>query len=84
MGWRVRRWVAAPEVFQLLAARVSTNPILERIYSDSLEETVKSLLQSLGKLNRPWLTAVEDKLLSLIEREYGIDDRFGFEASGLR
>jgi hypothetical protein len=45
---------------------------------------VKSLLQSLGKLNRPWLTAVEDKLLSLIEREYGIDDRFGFEASGLR
>ncbi|MDZ8070989.1 MAG: hypothetical protein RMY64_36125 [Nostoc sp. DedQUE08] len=24
-----------------------------RVYSDSLEETVKSLLQSLGKLNRP-------------------------------
>jgi hypothetical protein len=50
----------------------------------NLAAIIKSLLQSLGKLNRPWLTAVEDKLLSLIEREYGIDDRFGFEASGLR
>ncbi|HYW21174.1 MAG TPA: hypothetical protein VE956_18125 [Nodularia sp. (in: cyanobacteria)] len=42
-----------------------------RVYSDSLEETVKSLLQSLGKLNRPYLTAVEDKLLTLLESEYG-------------
>ncbi|BBD63048.1 hypothetical protein NIES2109_58980 (plasmid) [Nostoc sp. HK-01] len=45
---------------------------LARIYSDSLEETVKNLLQSLGKLNRPYLTAVEEKLLSLIEREYSV------------
>ncbi|MBG1268984.1 hypothetical protein [Nostoc sp. WHI] len=43
---------------------------LARIYSDSLEETVKSLLQSLGKVNRPYLTAVEDKLLNLLELEY--------------
>ncbi|MDZ8140983.1 MAG: hypothetical protein RM049_37800 [Nostoc sp. DedQUE04] len=49
---------------------------LARIYSDSLEETVKSLLQSLGKLNRPYLTAVEEKLLSLIEREYGVKTRY--------
>ncbi|MBW4456519.1 MAG: hypothetical protein KME55_29655 [Nostoc indistinguendum CM1-VF10] len=45
---------------------------ISRVYSDSLEETVKSLLQSLGKLNRPYLTAVEEKLLSLIEREYSV------------
>jgi hypothetical protein len=43
---------------------------LARIYSDSLEETVKNLLQSLGKLNRPYLTAVEEKLLSVLESEY--------------
>jgi hypothetical protein len=42
---------------------------LARIYSDSLEETVKSLLQLLGKLNRPYLTAMEEKLLSVIEKE---------------
>ncbi|MBD0390455.1 MAG: hypothetical protein ICV54_29155, partial [Nostoc sp. C3-bin3] len=47
---------------------------ITRVYSDSLEETVKSLLQSLGKLNRPYLTAVEEKLLGLIEREYGAVD----------
>ncbi|MBN3894353.1 MAG: hypothetical protein HWQ41_03485 [Nostoc sp. NOS(2021)] len=38
---------------------------------DSLEETVKTLLQSLGKVNRPYLTAVEEKLLSVLESEYG-------------
>ncbi|MEH1800086.1 MAG: hypothetical protein V7L13_13145 [Nostoc sp.] len=42
---------------------------LALIYSDSLEETVKSLLQSLGKLNRPYLTELEEKLLSLLESE---------------
>ncbi|MBD2535847.1 hypothetical protein H6G97_43480 [Nostoc flagelliforme FACHB-838] len=40
------------------------------VYSDSLEETVKSLLQLLGKVNRPYLTAVEEKLLNLLELEY--------------
>ncbi len=43
---------------------------ITRVYSDSLEETVKSLLQSLGKLNRPYLTVVEEKLLSVLESEY--------------
>lgn len=42
---------------------------LHRIYSDSLEETVKNLLQSLGKLNRPYLTSVEEKLLNVLELE---------------
>jgi hypothetical protein len=44
---------------------------ISRVYSDLLEETVKSLLQLLGKLNRPYLTAVEEKLLTLLESEYG-------------
>jgi hypothetical protein len=57
------------EQMQVICDRIS------QVYSDSLEETVKSLLQSLGKLNRPYLTAVEEKLLSLIEREYGLIDQ---------
>lgn len=44
---------------------------ISRVYSDLLEETVKSLLQVLGKVNRPYLTAVEEKLLTLLESEYG-------------
>ncbi|OYE00157.1 hypothetical protein [Nostoc sp. 'Peltigera membranacea cyanobiont' 232] len=44
---------------------------INRVYSSSLEETVKSLLQLLGKVNRPYLTAVEQKLLTLLESEYG-------------
>jgi hypothetical protein len=48
---------------------------ISRVYSDSLEETVKSLLQSLGKLNGLYLTPVEEKLLSVIEKEYGIIDK---------
>ncbi|BBD70666.1 hypothetical protein NIES4072_70330 [Nostoc commune NIES-4072] len=44
---------------------------ISRVYSDSLEETVKSLLQLLGRVNRPYLTAVEEKLLKLLELEYG-------------
>ncbi|WP_414573792.1 hypothetical protein [Nostoc sp. CCY 9925] len=46
---------------------------ISRVYSDLLEETVKSLLQSLGKLNRPYLTAVEEKLLNVLESEYGAE-----------
>ncbi len=42
---------------------------ISRMYSDSLEETVKNLLQSLGKVNRPYLTELEEKLLSLLESE---------------
>ncbi len=42
---------------------------INQVYSDSLEETVKSLLQSLGKVNRPYLTELEEKLLSFLESE---------------
>jgi hypothetical protein len=51
------------EQMQFLSDRIS------RVYSDSLEETVKSLLQSLGKVNRPYLTELEEKLLNLLESE---------------
>ncbi|MBW4457702.1 MAG: hypothetical protein KME55_36510 [Nostoc indistinguendum CM1-VF10] len=44
---------------------------INRVYSDSVEETVKSLLQLLGKVNRPYITAVEEKLLSVLESQYG-------------
>ncbi|MEH1771121.1 MAG: hypothetical protein V7K76_12645 [Nostoc sp.] len=53
------------EQMQLISDRIS------RVYSDSLEETVKSLLQLLGKVNRAYLTAVEEKLLKVLESEYG-------------
>ena len=54
------------EQMQSLSDRIS------RVYSDSLEETVKNLLQSLGKVNRPYLTVVEEKLLNLLDSEYEI------------
>ncbi|MEH2003209.1 MAG: hypothetical protein V7L00_31555 [Nostoc sp.] len=57
------------EQMQVICDRIS------RVYSDSLEETVKNLLQSLGKVNRPYLTAVEDKLLRVLESEYALKRR---------
>ncbi|MEH1825881.1 MAG: hypothetical protein V7L22_11035 [Nostoc sp.] len=42
---------------------------ISRVYSDSLEDTAKNLLQLLGKVNRPYLTELEEKLLSLLESE---------------
>ncbi|MEH2172749.1 hypothetical protein [Nostoc sp.] len=44
---------------------------ISRVYFDLLEETIKNLLHSLGKLNASYLTAVEEKLLSVLESEYG-------------
>lgn len=37
--------------------------------SESLEEAAKAVLKFLGELKRPYLTQVEQKLLSLIEFE---------------
>ncbi|MEH2023022.1 hypothetical protein [Nostoc sp.] len=47
---------------------------ISRVYSGELEESVQKFLEMLGKLNRAYLTAVEEKLLSLIEKEYGVTD----------
>ncbi|MBN3874963.1 MAG: hypothetical protein HWQ42_00455 [Nostoc sp. JL23] len=46
--------------------------------NESLEEAVRAMLKYLGELKRPYLTTVEEKLLSLIEKEYGVDDISGF------
>jgi hypothetical protein len=42
---------------------------ISRVYSSGLEESVQKFLESLGKLNRAYLTALEEKMLSLIEQE---------------
>ncbi|MEH2137525.1 hypothetical protein [Nostoc sp.] len=44
---------------------------INRMYSSGLEEWVQKFLEMLGKLNRPYLTAVEEKLLGVLESEYG-------------
>jgi hypothetical protein len=40
--------------------------------NESLEEAARAVLKHLGELKRPYLTAVEEKLLSLIEIEYRV------------
>ncbi|MCC5662122.1 hypothetical protein LC608_35490 [Nostoc sp. XA010] len=42
---------------------------LGRVYSSGLEESVQKFLESLGRLNRAYLTALEEKLLSVLELE---------------
>ena len=42
---------------------------LHLIYSEDLEETALALVDLLAKLNRPYLTPLEEKLLALLERD---------------
>ncbi|MEH2120590.1 hypothetical protein [Nostoc sp.] len=42
---------------------------ITRVYSRELEESVQRFLESLGKLNRAYLTVLEEKVLSLLESE---------------
>ncbi|MHC5779878.1 hypothetical protein [Nostoc sp.] len=42
---------------------------ISRVYSSSLEDSVQKFLEMLGKLNRYYLTDLEEKLLSLVESE---------------
>ncbi|MBW4456289.1 MAG: hypothetical protein KME55_28320 [Nostoc indistinguendum CM1-VF10] len=42
--------------------------------NENLEEAAHNMLEHLGKLKRPYLTAVEEKLLSVIEQEYGVNE----------
>ncbi|MCG6138138.1 MAG: hypothetical protein MET45_26500 [Nostoc sp. LLA-1] len=44
---------------------------ISRVYSPVLEESVQRFLESLGKLNRAYLTALEEKLLGVLESETG-------------
>jgi predicted ATP-dependent Lon-type protease len=40
--------------------------------SGKLEEAAMSLLQHIGQVKRPYLTPLEEKLLSVLEKEYGV------------
>ncbi|WP_373529409.1 hypothetical protein [Nostoc sp.] len=42
--------------------------------NEKLEEAARAVLKYLGELKRPYLTEVEEKLLSVIEQEYGVTD----------
>ncbi|WP_292705148.1 MULTISPECIES: hypothetical protein [unclassified Nostoc] len=42
--------------------------------NENLEEAARAVLKHLEELKRPYLTDVKDKLLGLIEKEYGIID----------
>ncbi|MCC5612054.1 hypothetical protein LC612_36310 [Nostoc sp. CHAB 5834] len=42
---------------------------ITRVYSGALEESVQNFLESLGKLNRSYLTALEEKLVKVLESE---------------
>ncbi|MBD2248762.1 hypothetical protein [Nostoc sp. FACHB-888] len=42
---------------------------ITRVCSTGLKESVQKFLESLGRLNRAYLTALEEKLLSLLEAE---------------
>ncbi|WP_392476538.1 hypothetical protein [Nostoc sp. C110] len=42
---------------------------ISRVYSRGLEESVQKFLEMLGRLNRAYLTTVEEKVLSLLELE---------------
>lgn len=48
---------------QMICDRIS------RVYSSEIEESVQRFLESLGKLNRAYLTQLEDKLLDVLESE---------------
>ena len=42
---------------------------ISRVYSGGLEESVQKFLESLGKLKQAYITALEEKVLSLLELE---------------
>ncbi|WP_375502577.1 hypothetical protein [uncultured Nostoc sp.] len=42
--------------------------------NENLEEAARAVLKHLGELKRPYLTAVEEKLLGVIEQEYGVNE----------
>ncbi|MDJ0660988.1 MAG: hypothetical protein QNJ42_16085 [Crocosphaera sp.] len=44
---------------------------LSEIPQNQLEDSVKNFLEALGKIDRPFLTTLEDKILTLIETENG-------------
>ena len=46
--------------------------IRQLLDTGDLEESAYSILAKLGTIQRPYLTTLEEKLLALLEKEYGI------------
>ena len=44
---------------------------ISRLYSPEMESAACEVLKSLGELKQPYLTALEEKLLGVLEEEYG-------------
>ena len=42
---------------------------LSSLYSPEMEDTAKAVLASLGRIDRPWLTDIEESLLALLEEK---------------
>ena len=40
---------------------------LSKLYNPEMEDTAKAVLASLGRIDRPWLTEFEEKVLSMLE-----------------
>jgi hypothetical protein len=47
---------------------------LSKIPLEGLEKPVRDFLAGLGKLDRPWLTALEEGMLKFLEGAMGEDD----------
>ncbi|MDZ8140476.1 MAG: hypothetical protein RM049_35170 [Nostoc sp. DedQUE04] len=60
--------------FAMVRAPAVADRISRLRNNKNLEKTAKAVLKGLGVLKRSYLTTVEEKLLGLIEREYGISD----------
>ncbi len=43
---------------------------INKIYSRDMEKTAYAILKSLGEIKRPYLTPLEEKLLTLLEQEF--------------
>ena len=42
---------------------------ISKLYDPEMEETAKAVLASLGKIDRPWLTEIEESLLGILEEK---------------
>jgi hypothetical protein len=42
---------------------------LSKLYDPEMEETAKAILASLGRIDRPWLTDIEESLLAVLEEK---------------
>ena len=78
--WDLTVDLVRPEYFKSLQysqsecqqVQVLCERIRKLIDSGELEESASGILAKLGKIQRPYLTDLEEKLLALLEQEYGI------------